>query len=99
MLLIALWAMLWVSQAFAACCGPHGGMHHQSTNPGVEIHAIVQSEHERHDDSKSRAARRRSMRRSRSRMRSSAWSTMAGSRNWCCNSGYANGIRGAASRG
>ena len=43
-LLIALWAMLWVSQAYAACCGPHGGTHHQSMNPVMEMHAIVQSE-------------------------------------------------------
>ena len=46
MLLIVVWTMLWVSQAYAACCGPHGGMHHQSMNPSMEMHAIVQSEHE-----------------------------------------------------
>jgi len=46
MLLIALWTMLWVSQAYAACCGLHIGMHHESMNPGMEMHAIVQSEHE-----------------------------------------------------
>lgn len=47
MLLIAVWAMLWVFQAYAACCGRYGGTHHQSMNPVMEIHAIVQSEHER----------------------------------------------------
>jgi len=46
MLLVVVWAMLWVSQAYAACCGPHGGMHHQSMVPVMEMHAIVQSEHE-----------------------------------------------------
>ncbi len=46
MLLIVVWTMLWVSQAFAACCGPHGVTRHQSTNPVMEMHAIVQSEHE-----------------------------------------------------
>ncbi len=50
MLLIALWTMLWVSQAYAACCGPHAGMHHESMNPVMEMHAIVQSEHEGRDD-------------------------------------------------
>jgi len=46
MLLIAVWTMLWVSQAYAACCGPRAGTHHQSMNPLMEMHAIVQSEHE-----------------------------------------------------
>jgi len=46
MLLIVVWTMLWVSQAYAACCGPHGGAHHQSMNPVMEMRAIVQSEHE-----------------------------------------------------
>jgi len=46
LLLILVWTMLWVSQAYAACCGPHGGMHQQSMIPAVEMHAIVQTEHE-----------------------------------------------------
>ncbi len=46
MLLIVVWTMLWVSQAYAGCCGPHGGTHHQSMNPVMEMHAIVQSEHD-----------------------------------------------------
>lgn len=46
MLLILVWTLLWVSQAYAACCGPHAGMHHESMIPIVEMHAIVQSEHE-----------------------------------------------------
>jgi hypothetical protein len=50
MLLIALWTMLLVSQAYAACCGSHGGMHHGSMLPVAEIHAIVQSEHEACND-------------------------------------------------
>lgn len=46
LLLAALWTMLWVSQAYAACCGPHGGTHPQPLNPAMEMHAIVQTEHE-----------------------------------------------------
>lgn len=46
MLLIALWSMLWVSQAYAACCGSHTGMQHESMSPAMEMHAIVPSEHE-----------------------------------------------------
>jgi hypothetical protein len=46
MLLIVVLTMLWVSQAYAACCGPHGGTHHQSMNAVIEMNAIVQSEHE-----------------------------------------------------
>lgn len=55
MLLIAVWTMLLVSQAYAACCGPYGGMpvgaHHESMPPSIEMHAIMQSEHEGCDDS------------------------------------------------
>jgi len=46
MLLIVMWSMLWVSQAYSACCGPHGGTHHPSMNPVMQMQAIVQSEHE-----------------------------------------------------
>ena len=45
MLLIVVWTMLWVSQAYAACCGPHSGSHHESMNAAMEMHAIVRSEH------------------------------------------------------
>lgn len=50
MLLIAVWAMVLVFQAYAACCGPHGGTYHRSMNPVMQMHAIVQSEHERCND-------------------------------------------------
>lgn len=50
MLLIVVWTMLQVSQAYAACCGPHGGTYHRSMNPVMQMHAIVQSEHERCND-------------------------------------------------
>lgn len=50
MLLVAIWTILWVSQAYAACCNPHGGSHHPSMNPVTEMHAIVQSEHEGYND-------------------------------------------------
>ena len=43
MLLIGLWTMLWLSQAYAACCGAHGGMDHRPMPPDVEMHALVQS--------------------------------------------------------
>jgi len=46
MLLIVVWTVLWASQTYAACCGPHAGTHHQSMYPVMEMHAIVQSEHE-----------------------------------------------------
>lgn len=46
MLLIAAWAMLWVFQAYAACCDPHGGRPYPPASPAVEAHAMVQSEHE-----------------------------------------------------
>ena len=46
MLLIVMWSVLWVSQAYAACCGPHGGTNHQAMNPVMQMQAIVQSEHE-----------------------------------------------------
>lgn len=50
MLFIAVWAMVLVSQAYAACCDPHGGRHHPPASLAMEAHAIVQSEHERCDD-------------------------------------------------
>ena len=50
MLLIVVWTMLQVFQAYAACCGPHGGTPHQFMKPVMEVHAIVQSEHERCND-------------------------------------------------
>jgi hypothetical protein len=37
--------MVWVSQAYAACCGPRGGTHQQSMPPVVEMHAMVPSTH------------------------------------------------------
>jgi len=37
--------MLWVSQAYAACCGPHGGMDHRPMPSDVEMHALVPSAH------------------------------------------------------
>ena len=48
MLLIAVWAMLWVSQAYAACCNPHGGRYHPPASAAMEVHAFVQ--HERCND-------------------------------------------------
>ena len=46
MLLIAVWAMLWLSQAYAGCCEPHARRHHTQISPAMEIHAIVRSENE-----------------------------------------------------
>jgi hypothetical protein len=46
MFLIALWTMLWVSQAYAVCCGMPAGVHHESMTPAMEMHAVMQSEHE-----------------------------------------------------
>ena len=40
MLFIALWAMFSVSQAFAACCGPHGSQWHDMAGPSAMAHAI-----------------------------------------------------------
>jgi len=46
MLLIAVWAMFLVAQAYAACCDPHGGRYHPPASAAMEVHAFVQSEHE-----------------------------------------------------
>lgn len=46
LLLVLVWTMVWVSQAYAACCGSRSGTHRQSMIPAVEAHAIVPSAHE-----------------------------------------------------
>lgn len=46
LLLMLAWTMVWVSQAYAACCGPRGGMHRPSMIQAVEMYAIVPSAHE-----------------------------------------------------
>lgn len=50
-LLTLLWTLLWVSQAYAACCAPHVGGHHEPMNAAMEMHAIAQSEHDGDIDS------------------------------------------------
>lgn len=46
LLLMLMWTMVWVSQAYAACCGSRGGTRHQSMIPAVETYAMVPSAHE-----------------------------------------------------
>ena len=38
-LLIAVWAMFWLSQAYAGCCNPHSGRPHQSMESGAAMHS------------------------------------------------------------